>query len=242
LELRKRNLLLNKNQKTLKEKNKELEKFAYVVAHDIKSPLNQIISLSGLLESEYAAQLGKEANQLIAYVKDSSGKLKDLVDGILSYYQGENILKEKKEELDFSQFLEEIISLLDPKKEFQFHYPKDKLLIKVNKVALGQIFINLIGNSIKYNDKDKGEITIFFDQDSAFYFFTIVDNGPGIAEEDKERIFNVFTNLGKKDRYNNLGTGIGLATVKKLVGILGGKIEVLSEINKGSTFKFSLKK
>ena len=109
-------------------------------------------------------------------------------------------------------------------------------------MALGQILFNLIGNSLKYTDKPKGIIKVDFSENETYNMISISDNGIGIANENLGKIFNIFENLGKEDRFQQTGTGIGLSTVQKMVQKLEGKIEVESELTKGTTFKIFLKK
>jgi signal transduction histidine kinase len=109
-------------------------------------------------------------------------------------------------------------------------------------MAMEQIISNLLSNSIKYNDKEKVKIEIELTELQSEILLSIKDNGIGIAESDFEKVFSFFTTLGKKDRFENTGTGIGLSTVQKMVHKLEGRIELESEIGKGSTFKLYFKK
>ncbi len=107
---------------------------------------------------------------------------------------------------------------------------------------LEQLYINLTNNAIKYNDKDKIDITYGFDEDETHYLFSVKDNGQGMEADKLDKIFNLFSTLNHRDRYGNEGTGIGLSTVKKLVERMGGEITVASKKGIGTTFAFSLKK
>ncbi|MBX2841690.1 MAG: GAF domain-containing protein [Flammeovirgaceae bacterium] len=242
LELRKANLELGNAKKELEQRNNNLVDFAYVVSHDIKSPLSQIIGLTNIAKIDYGEVLDEKGNQLIDYINRSSLKLKALVDGILNYYRGDKLLKDSKEEIIIPDFFIEITSLFKNENgelcHFKFPYEKQKL--KVNKTALEQIMMNLIGNGIKYNDKEKIEIGLSFSMDDQFYYFGVQDNGIGISKKNQEDVFELFKHLSKKDRFGNLGTGIGLSTVKKLVERQNGKITVNSEEGKGSKFEFSI--
>jgi signal transduction histidine kinase len=107
-------------------------------------------------------------------------------------------------------------------------------------VALEQIFLNLIGNSIKYNDKEKAVIDLSISLDTTHYIFKISDNGRGIPNDKLETIFDLFSTVGAYDRNGQKGHGIGLSTVKKLVYKLGGEISVASELGSYTTFTFSI--
>ena len=135
-----------------------------------------------------------------------------------------------------------VSKILDVKNDYELILPEINHKFYSNKMALGQILFNLVGNSIKYNDKQKVVITIDFEEDNEYNIIKVIDNGIGIAKENLDKIFNVFENLGKPDRFMQTGTGIGLSTVLKMVQKLNGKIEVDSELTKGTTFKLFLKK
>jgi hypothetical protein len=242
LELRKKNIELEKSRKDLHERYTELEEFSYVVSHDIKSPVNNIISIIQLLGDKYSSQLDKEGNTYIGYLNESTERLKKLIDGIVDYYRGSQVENDKRENIDVQLLLQDIISLVNAKKEVQFNYLHETIFIQVNKVALQQILLNLIVNSIKYNDKPKPVIEILFLQTDEFYHFSVKDNGMGMQANDLPKIFNLFTHLNKKDRDGNMGTGIGLSTVKKLIERLGGTIHVTSELGVGSEFTFTIRK
>lgn len=242
LELKKANAKLEATQKDLRRKNEELEQFAYVASHDIKSPLSNIISLTDMLRDEYGDKIDDNGKGILKFLNNSAHTLKNLVDGILNHYKSDQIKITEKELLELQFELIGVISIVDPKGEFEINIPSDFVQINVNKTAFEQILINLIANAIKYNDKPKGIIDISFEEGKKFYRFSIKDNGAGIAEADQQKVFKLFTNLGKKDRFNQVGTGVGLSTVKKLVEKLGGEIILRSELGQGSEFIFTIRK
>jgi signal transduction histidine kinase len=242
-ELRKANIKLEKNQKHLETRNKELEQFAYVVSHDIKSPLANIISFTELFKEQYSRDMDETGITYIDYIQQSSFKLKALVDGILSYYRGDQLLPTRLEDVFLPAFFQSIVELLQlPVQDLHITYPKEACSVRVNKTAIEQIFMNLITNAIKYNNKEKILIDITFRQDENFYYFTVTDNGIGIKPESRDKIFELFKILDTRDRFGDYGTGIGLATVKKLVQNNGGSITVQSVINEKTVFWFSIKR
>lgn len=241
-ELRKKNTHLHQTQVLLETKNRELEQFARIVSHDLKVPLNNIILSAELLKKEYHDKLEVDGVELLEYLTLSSHKLRELVDGILAYCRGDNLVHANHEEIDLLPFLRSIAALLNIQPNCTIHYPNKAYTLHTNKIALEQLFINLISNSIKYNDKEHIVITIDFAQNNTHYSFSVTDNGRGIHPEDQSKIFDLFANLGHEDRYGKQGTGIGLSTVKKLVEKQGGTIRVISELGKGSTFHFTIAK
>ncbi len=241
-EFKKINKNLKEIQKEIQTRNEELEQFAYVVSHDIKSPLKNIIALTTILKEDQNGKLNDSGEQIINHIATSSLHLKSLIDGIISHYIGVNIEINNKKEIDVDSLFKEIIALLDSRREYQITYNSEINSIVVNEVAIKQILTNLLSNSIKYNDKEKVKIDIQVNSGPTFFEFVIQDNGIGIDKSQFSKIFDTFATLGAKDRFNNIGTGIGLATVKKLIGKLGGSINVESEIGVGTKFKFSIKK
>ncbi|HSI69929.1 MAG TPA: HAMP domain-containing sensor histidine kinase [Gillisia sp.] len=242
LEFGKQNQQFQLIQNKLKQKYQELEKFASLVSHDLKSPLANIISLTELLKEENKDNFSEETNQYLDYLAESSYSLRNYVDGILSFYRSEHILEKDYENVDLHRLLEGIAKLYDVTDDVLIKYPDTAVLHHVNKAALTQIFLNLISNGLKYNKKPVRKINIGFEEEEHFYRFRVKDNGEGFPEEEASRIFELFTTLDTVDRQGNPGSGIGLATVKKLVTSLGGKIEVSSTPGEGSTFSFSIQR
>jgi signal transduction histidine kinase len=241
-ELKKVNFLLEQKNKELESQRTELEMFADIAAHDIKSPLKNISSLAEILIEEYGPKLDEEANEMLKLLNSSSTILGSLVDGILKHSKAGSILEIKRDEIDLKDFIAEVTKLIDSSGEYTFKTLFVNQTIVINKIALQQIFINLIGNGIKYNNKEQVEIAIDFSETDSHYQFYISDNGMGIDKEHQSKIFKIFEILGIEDRFGNKGNGIGLSTVKKLIEGLGGAISVDSEIDKGTKVSFSVLK
>jgi signal transduction histidine kinase len=195
-----------------------------------------------VLIEDYDAVLDEGVKELIELVNMSSHSLVSLVDGILEHSKASVILNKKVDVFDLKCFTEEVIQLIDATGDYDFRVLYGNQIIALNKTALQQIFMNLIRNSIKYNDKDRVEVEIGFTEKETEYQFYVSDNGMGIDTEDQDKIFALFEILGVEDRFGNNGNGIGLSTVKKLIEGLGGTISVDSEINKGTKVSFSLLK
>lgn len=241
-EFRKQKNKLYEVQKILKQKYKELEKFASLVSHDIKSPLANIISLSELLKEENKGKFDEETEQYIEFLVESSYSLRNYVDGILSFYRSDHVMEKDYVNVDLHKMLKGIVDLYQVSDDIHITYPDDVMLHNVNKAALTQVFMNLISNALKYNKNDERRVEIRFDRNEQFYFFEVRDNGDGIPKEKVKDIFELFTTLETTDREGNMGSGIGLATVKKLVESMGGSISVESIPGAGSSFKFQIKR
>ena len=109
-------------------------------------------------------------------------------------------------------------------------------------ILLDQILINLFTNSLKYSNKKIAEIELFVSESTSHYLFVVKDNGPGIDKKHQGDIFNLFKTATFKDQFGNKGNGIGLATVKKIIGKLGGEVYIESELGHGTEFHFSISK
>lgn len=242
LKLRKNKILLEQALMNLEEKNQELERFAFIAAHDLKSPLIGISGMAQLFSDEYGSKVDEEGQEMLELIISSSDKLRRLIDGLLDYSRSESVLREEKSSIDLETLKNSIAGL------FTFDHNL-KLVIKstltelcANRTAIDQILINLIANAIKYNDKNSVEIEIGVSESDTHYKFYVQDNGPGIATNYQEKIFKIFEIFTAKDKFGQTGNGIGLATVKKIVEKIGGSIKVESELGKGAKFIFTLEK
>lgn len=242
MEFSKQNNQFQVVQNKLKQKYEELEKFASLVSHDIKSPLANIISLTELLKEENKGKFDEETTQYLNYLVESSYSLRNYVDGILSFYRSEHILEKDYENVDLHQILQQIAQLYEVADDVILEYPESATLHNVNKAALTQVFLNLVSNGLKYNQKEIRRITIDFKESPDHYYFEVKDNGEGFPEENADKIFELFTTLDTTDRQGNPGSGIGLATVQKLVKSMGGEVKVSSTPGEGSTFSFTIRR
>lgn len=240
--LRKNKLLLEKAVMSLKEKNQELESFAFMAAHDIKSPLINISSLARLFIENYGSKIDREGQIMLEFIESSSDKLRGLVDGLLAFSRSENLLKEQKSWIDLEALTNDIADLFSYENDLKISLISSLNEIYGSRIAIDQILINLVANAIKYNDKNSVEIEIGISKDNTTYEIYVQDNGLGIAKEYQEKIFKIFEVVAEKDKFGQTGNGIGLATVKKIVKKMGGTIRVESEVGKGSKFIFTLEK
>jgi signal transduction histidine kinase len=242
LKLRKSKFLLEESIQNLEEKNQELEQFAFIAAHDLKSPLIGISGMVKLFTEEYNPKINPEGRQMLCLIESSADKLIRLIDGLLDYSRSESILKEDKSVITLDTWITDIEGLFSYGNNLKLSLKTTLNTVFANKTALDQILINLVANAIKYNDKSTIEIEIGISENDTFYELYVQDNGPGIAREQQDRIFNIFETGTRKDRFGRPGNGIGLATVKKIVKKSGGFIKVESELGNGSTFIFKIGK
>ncbi|MUP45832.1 GAF domain-containing sensor histidine kinase [Gramella sp. BOM4] len=241
-EYRRKNRVLEKMKNDLDENNRILREFASTVSHDLKMPLANMIITADILKAKYASKMDEEGINYLDYLKQAGLTLSDYINGILDHYSSSSTEAVLNQEFFLNDLLEDIIDLLQIAENCEINLPDNNLKIHSNSSALGQIFMNLISNSLKYNKQEKIIIDIDCTENREFFNFSISDNGIGIPKEKQERIFDLFITATDTDRRGKKGHGIGLSTVKKLVAGLGGSIKVVSEEGKGTRFDFSIKR
>ncbi len=240
-ELHKKNIELKEIEEELLERNIQLKNFAGLVSHDLKSPLANITSLARLLKEEYIKDLDKTAVEYVDYIEESSYTLKEYIDGMLIYYKSDELASKNKQDFNLKELLEDLDEILFVDHS-EFEYPKKDIILHANRAAIFQVLMNLVGNSLKYNDHKKPLVSIHFSDDDVFYRFEVKDNGVGIDKDKQELMFELFQKGDNSDKFGKKGTGIGLATVKSLITKLGGTIKVDSKPGEGATFSFTILK
>ena len=241
-ELRLLNNHLNQAKESLLEHNSLLKDFAGTVSHDLKMPLANLILTSDILMKKYDDHLDDSGKNYLGYLKKSSMSMSTYITNILTYYESTAYDREDAHEFLLNDMLEDLVDLLDIKHECEVHFPETNLELTCNRTALDQVFLNLIGNSLKYNDKEHTIIDISVKELPMHFEFTIKDNGRGIEEDKVDSIFTLFSTVGHLDKHGERGHGIGLSTVQKLVITLGGTIKVQSKLGEYTKFIFTIAK
>ena len=241
-EIRKMNRQLEMQRNQLEKTNQDLSRFANIVAHDIKSPFSTLAMGLAMLKDKYSSGIDADGLVLLRLLIDTSHTAINMIDGILDHSIAVNAVTIAKEKFTFGYIADELKKLITLPSGFSIEVINDSLQLYTSKYILLQILLNLAANAIKYNDKENGLIFLSASENKHQYKFSVKDNGPGIAPSDQERIFDLFCTLGATDRFNNKGTGIGLATVKRLLERMNGSIAVNSLPGLGSSFDFSISK
>lgn len=220
---------------------KELDKFAYVVSHDLKAPLRAIFNLSNWISEDYGDQMPEEAREMFERIRGRVLRMESLIEGILAYSK----IDRKDDvfiDVDLNKQLKDSLDLIDVPKDFKIEIQPDLPVVKGDQSKIHQVFMNLLSNAIKFNEKPvgKGFVKVSCEDEGQFWKFSVQDNGPGIEPQYHEKIFVIFQTLNARDTFES--TGVGLAIVKKIVDEMGGKIWLESEIGQGSTFHFTMAK
>jgi signal transduction histidine kinase len=234
-----KNKTIEQHQERQAELINELESFAYIVSHDLKSPLRGISKISEWLLMDYSDKLDTRGKEQLQLMKNRVQRLDDLINGILNYSRlGRE--KEEKTQINISEILKDVIGILMPPDYVKIQLQNKFPAINYQRAKLMQVFSNLFSNAIKYCDKNECLITVTCKELPTEFRFMITDNGPGIEKEYHEKIFQIFQTLQSRDEKES--TGIGLSIVKKIIETEGGKIWIESKIGTGTTFVFTIPK
>ena len=230
--------------KELSDKNEELETFVYTVSHDLKTPIVTIEGFIGALKEDFGDRLSEDAKTYLKYMSDASQKMEDLINDLLDLSRIGRVA-EKKEDLPFATIIEEVLNILKPQlqeKGIEVQIQKNLPVVFGDKKRYVQLLENLLANAVKYigQDNQTPRIEVGIQKQNNQNVFFVRDNGIGIEERYFDKIFQVFQRLPSAKKHGK-GTGIGLAIVKRIIELNGGKIWLTSELGKGSTFFFTLK-
>jgi chemotaxis family two-component system sensor kinase Cph1 len=223
---------------SLETANKDLESFAYIASHDLQAPLRKILLYASMLHDRNESVFDAKSKDLTAKIMGSAERLKKLTDAVLQL----SVLKEEavlrpvllREPLDLA--LEDLeVTIRD--KGAIINISENLPLIMGNVSYLSQLFLNLIGNALKFC-ADIPVISISTTQGDGIFTVKVTDNGIGMTEAGRSKIFAPFSRLHNDDKYH--GSGIGLAICKRIIEIHGGRISAESVPGQGSTFILEL--
>ena len=228
---------LNDKSKEVLLLNSELRTVTYNLSHSIKTPLHGINQISQWLKEDYKDSIGSDARELLNMLIYRVEKLNAIIDNLLEYTDIK-VKLEKLSKLDLNYVLKNLINFLNVPQNIEINIARNMPHLKIEKKYIESIFTNLIENSIKFMDKEKGRIEVGFVELNKEYMFFVRDNGPGIEEKYFEKIFTMFHSINNNESIENLG--VGLALTKKIVELHGGTIHIESKIKEGTTVFFTL--
>lgn len=224
----------------LERSNADLEQFAYAASHDLQEPLRNVATHTQLLKKKYQGKLDEEADQLILTIVSSAKRMGLLIQDLLAYTQATRQSEKPPQTVDAHAVLMRVKSDLENAivESHASVHDGDLPTLRFQEVHLHQLFLNLVGNAIKYRSDRPPEVYVNARREGPDWVFSVKDNGIGIDSQYAERIFGMFKRLHGPDEY--AGTGVGLAICQKIVERHGGRIWVESEPGTGSTFFFTL--
>lgn len=214
----------------------ELDQFAYVASHDLKTPLRAIDNLATWITEDAADSLPEASKEHLEKMRDRVARMEALLNDLLAYSRaGRN--QEETEEVDTFELINNIMAMLSIPQDFTINIQNDMPKVVTRRPLLEMVLRNLIDNAIKHHDRPDGQIDVSMHVVGNAAEFIVSDDGPGIDEMFHERIFQIFQSLQPKDKSS--GSGMGLAIVKKIVETRGGRIEIESAKGEGTTFRFT---
>lgn len=221
----------------LAKSNEELKEYAHIVSHDLKSPLRSVYALTSWIKQDNLEHFDENSLQNFADIEVTLQKMEALISGVLKF-SSFNSNRDEDELIDLDDLVREIIQILYNPNKVKISIDTKLPVLKVDKIKFQQLFQNLIANAVKFNDKKDGFVSIQVEDLKSYYKFSIKDNGIGIEQRNFDKIFKIFQSLKKSEN----STGLGLSIVKKIIDIYKGEIWLASELGKGTTFYFTLKK
>lgn len=222
----------------LRRSNEELQQFVNSAAHDLRSPLSSIKGMAELLSSKFSSQLGKKGEELMSYITGGVGRMTQLLEDLLSFARASHFDAASAKPLPLNDVLMVSLSNLSGEiAESAAAVTSDPLpVVAAHEAHMVQLLQNLIGNALKYRSTHP-RIHISVDQGNGEWIIGVRDNGIGIDPVHAEQIFQPFKRLHGEE-YS--GSGIGLASCRKIVEGYGGRIWVEAELGRGSKFFFTL--
>lgn len=222
---------------SLEKSNKELEDYASIVSHDLKSPLRSIHSLIAFIKEDNVNELNSQTLEYLGMMENKVEKMDHLIEGILTYTKIDKT-EITLENVNTQEIVQNIINMIHIPSHISVQIKCDLPIIKADRYRIQQLFQNIISNAVNYIDKPTGLVEVDCKSLPTHYLFSIQDNGPGIADENKEKIFKIFQSLQSSDH----STGLGLSIVKKIIDLYQGQIWIESKVGQGATFFVKLNK
>jgi PAS domain S-box-containing protein len=221
----------------LEKSNNELDEYAHIVSHDLKSPLRSIDALVSWIKTDNEGLFDESTLQNFDLIEDTLEKMEQLISDILFYSSIDGTASEKRD-VNLNIVIENVQKIIFIPENITVRVLNKLPSVRGDKIKFQQLFQNLISNAIKFNDKKKGIVQIDVLENKSFYQFSVKDNGIGIEKVYVDKIFKLFHSL----KSNKESSGIGLSIVKKIVSLYKGEIWIKSEPKIGTTFYFTLKK
>jgi signal transduction histidine kinase len=225
---------LQQKMRALEESNEELSRFAWSVAHDLKSPLRGIDNLSQWIEEDLRENRNVDGN--IQLLRKRVRRLENLLNDILEYSHLEQRISRQDRRVDGLALIDHVLSLVHVPQGFRVEVTGEFGGIEVPLIPLQRILCNLVNNAIKHHDRESGLVRLAVSMFENHYVFSVSDDGPGIPPGYHRKIFEMFQTL--KPRDTTEGSGMGLAIVKKILALYGGEIGVHSS-GRGCEFRFT---
>jgi signal transduction histidine kinase len=219
----------------LEELKKEYSNFIYIVSHDIKAPLRAISNLTTWIEEDLGSDAAEDVQNNFKLLKNRVSRLESMMNALLEVSRVSSLEMEFYE-VNLPKLVDDSIQIIKEKQnvEFHFNYDLNKESFQTLGKKLQKVLFNLLDNAVRFNDKEKGNVFIEIIEKETEYEIKIIDDGPGINDQVSDKIFNIFYTVNSKDVLETIGAGLTIS--KKIVKMVGGKIEYFPAENNGSVF------
>jgi signal transduction histidine kinase len=221
-------------------------RFLSNISHEFRTPLNSIFALSGLLLDRTDGELTSEQEKQVGFIRKAADSLLDLVNDLLDLAKiRAGKIEVHPAEFDTATLFSTLRGMLrslhvNPAVTLVFAEPEAVPSLYTDEGKVAQILRNFISNALKFTERGEVRVSARHDEGNRTVTFTVSDSGVGIAADDQERIFEEFTQLVHPAQSKFKGTGLGLPLCRKLAELLGGRIELESEVGVGSKFSLTL--
>lgn len=219
----------------------ELEGFAYTISHDLKSPLRAIDGYSSIIKEDYGDTLHTEANEMIGGIQQISKDMIGLINRLLEYSTTSKAAL-FKEQVEMAQLIEKVFhecKMANSDRKIELQLDGELPTVYVDKILFKQLITNILSNSIKFTkEREIATITVGYYESFHEGVFYIKDNGVGFDMKYASKLFHVFQRLHRKQDFE--GTGIGLATIKKIIQKHDGKVWIEGRLDQGASIYFTL--
>ena len=237
---------LDEKAKELRHADEMKTRFLSNMSHELRTPLNSIFALSSLLLDRADGELTSEQEKQVDFIRKEAASLSELVNDLLDSAK----IQAGKAELHplefeaanlFSALRGMLRALLvNESVKLVFEEPEGVPLLYTDEAKVSQILRNFISNALKFTERGEVRVSTRYDEDGGTVTFSVNDTGVGIGPQDQERIFEEFTQLENPAQSQFKGTGLGLPLCRKLAELLGGRIDLESELGVGSKFSLTL--
>ncbi|MFT6398073.1 MAG: signal transduction histidine kinase [Bradymonadia bacterium] len=225
---------LKRTAEELARSNQDLEEFASGASHDLRAPLRAITGLSGLVLEDERERLSEESIKMLELVRSRADRLEMMIRGLLDYARvGQG---GEPELIQLDDLIAEAVEIAVVPRKFQVEVSVPKRF-RARRAALLTVLTNLIANAARHHDRESGTIRVVARRQPLTLQWRVEDDGPGIPDADRSRVFKVFTTLKSRDQ--NESTGMGLATVRRIVQREGGEVECQPGDPRGVVIQFS---
>ena len=216
----------------------EFEEFVYLVSHDIKTPMRAISNITTWIEDDLGTNVDKDILDNFRLLKNRVERLEKMMNALLELSRV-NRSEMELYEVNIPKLVNDCVEMLENKSNVEFHFTYN--LNNENSIVLGKklqkVLFSLLDNAVRFHDKEKKNVFVEISENETDYEIKVSDDGPGIPEGVKDKIFSIFYTVNSKDIVDS--TGAGLTISSKIIKMVGGVLEYAPAINNGSLFKFN---